>query len=362
MALLLRDRDATPAAAPQSPHGDASTTAPDFACHACGGAMQAGQDWCLECGTAAPGRLGARPGWRAAFTVVAVTMLLVVGAVLASYAALTSDAERQAAAPSAGDGAPIAAQGPAIVPPAAPITPGATGPNTTAPPAGTVPGATPGTIPGVTPGTIPGLKPGATVPIIPTTPPAPVTNTPITPITPPAVTPPPPAGTTPPPPPASANNTAAKPQVIKLKADAAATYDPSKRAGAEFGPAKLAIDKSPKTVWDVTVPADGKPIGAGLMINLGSPFALRAIQIATPTKGFRIELYGAVSAKQTPEDILDKRWEHITDIRSVEDGKLVSLLKKSKSKFELLLLYVTTPAEPSDPRAAIGDVKIAGTP
>ena len=40
--------------------------------------MQRGQDWCLECGTAAPGRLGARPGWRAAFTVVGLTTVLLV--------------------------------------------------------------------------------------------------------------------------------------------------------------------------------------------------------------------------------------------------------------------------------------------
>ena len=110
------------------------------------------------------------------------------------------------------------------------------------------------------------------------------------------------------------------------------------------------------------MPADGKPIAAGLMLDLGSPYALRAIQIATPTKGFRIEIYGAVSAKETPVDILDKRWEHLTNIKDVADGKIVSLLKKSKSKFQLLLLYVTDPAQPSDPRAAIGDVKIAGTP
>ena len=31
--------------------------------------MEAEQDWCLSCGTAAPGRLGERPGWRAASTV-----------------------------------------------------------------------------------------------------------------------------------------------------------------------------------------------------------------------------------------------------------------------------------------------------
>ncbi|MBA3746023.1 MAG: hypothetical protein H0W96_00810, partial [Solirubrobacterales bacterium] len=157
-------------------------------------------------------------------------------------------------------------------------------------------------------------------------------------------------------------STPPKPQIIKLAADAATTYDPNKRAGAEFGPAKLAIDGSKNTVWDVVVPADGQPIGAGLMIDLGKPHALRALRLATDTKGVRIEIYGAVSAKQTPEDILDKRWQHLTDLRPAQDGKLVSLLGKSKDKIELLLLYVTKPGEPTDPRAAIGDVTVAGTP
>ena len=76
------------------------------------------------------------------------------------------------------------------------------------------------------------------------------------------------------------------------------------------------------------MPADGKPIGAGLLLDLGKPYALRALQIATPTPGFSVELYGAVDAKELPEDILDKRWEHLTDIKKVVDGKVVSLLKQ----------------------------------
>ena len=65
------------------------------------------------------------------------------------------------------------------------------------------------------------------------------------------------------------------------------------------------------------------------MLDLGKPYALRALQIATPTKGFSVELYGAVDAKELPEDILDKRWEHLTDVKKVVSGKVVSLLKKS---------------------------------
>jgi hypothetical protein len=348
VALLLRDRDATSDVAAEPPGDGAAATVADCACEACGARMKPGQDWCLECGSAAPGRLGARPGWRAAFTVVALTLLLVVGAVVASYAALTTDADRKAAAPSAGSGAPIAAQAPAGTQVPAPIAPGATGP-------GTVP-------PAVAP------APGATVaPIIPTTPPRPATNTPVTPpaatphaaATPPAATQSPPAATNPP---AAAKPAAPKPEIISLKADAASTYDPEKRAGAEFGPAANAIDKSPKTVWDVSVPADGKPIGAGLRIDLGKSYALRALRIATPTPGFRVEVYGAVSDKETPEDILDNRWEHLTDIKDASNGKLVSLLGRSKNKQQQLLLYVTVPADATDPRVAIANVTLAGTP
>jgi hypothetical protein len=171
------------------------------------------------------------------------------------------------------------------------------------------------------------------------------------------VTPPPPAANTPPPPPATP-----QPEKVVFAKDAAATYDPNKRAGAEFGPAANAVDSKPNTVWDVSVPADGKPIGAGLLLDLGKPYALRALQIATSTKGFSVELYGAVDAKETPEDILDKRWEHLTDIKKVVSGKVVSLLKKSDKKQQLLLIWITAAAEPTDPRVAISNVTVAGTP
>jgi len=318
--------------------------------------MQSGQDWCLECGAAAPGRLGARPGWRSAFTVVAVTLLLVVGGVLASYAALTSDAERTAAAPPAGSGQPIAATGaPATVPPAV-LNPGETGPNTTPPVVPPPPVAGKTIIPGTTP------PPAANTQVKP-----PAANTQVKP---PAATTTPPA---PPPPPAPAkkNSTsgqnatsaaAPKPVIVKLKLDSAKTYDPAKRAGAEFGPAMNAVDKSKLTVWDVVVPADGKPIGAGLMVDLGKPYALRALQIATSTAGYGAEIYGAKSAAQTPVDILDKRWQHLTDIKKVSDDKIISLTGKTKDKIQLLLVYVTLPADQTDPRVAIGKLTVSGTP
>src|SRR5205814_10502010 len=101
---LLRDPQAdarilrTPDQQPTEPSPDAPAGAPR-SCEHCGAAMAAGQDWCLECGTAAPGRLGRRPGMRAATTVVGLTLALVAGAVTAGYAAISGDAGRAVAQP-----------------------------------------------------------------------------------------------------------------------------------------------------------------------------------------------------------------------------------------------------------------------
>lgn len=352
MALLHKGRNTPSEATPDAPDGPA-VKGPGFACHSCGAAMKARQDWCLDCGTAAPGRLHTRSGWRAAFSVVAVTLLFVGGAVTAGYAALSSDAERTAPAALAAGGEPIPAT-PAPGVAAAPITPGAAGPDV-APPAAAAPSAV---LPPAT------GKPPVGTPIIPVKPPAPAKNTPVEP---PAATDEPPAASKTPSTdqtPSTSGTAASKPklEIVTFEKGAASTYDPGTRAGAEFGPAMNAIDKSKNTVWDITVPADDKPIGAGLLVDLGKPRDLRALRLATPTEGFRVEIYGAQDGDEVPEDIVDKRWEHITDIASVKDGKLVTLLGKSKVKQQLLLFYITTPANPRDPRAAIGDVAVAVKP
>jgi len=356
VALLLKDREASPEAAPPQPDGAVVAAAPDYACEVCGGAMERGQDWCLECGTAAPGRLGARPGWRAAFTVVGLTTVLLLCAVIAAYAALTSDAERSASAPAAGSADPIppTAQAPATaVPPTTPgtvVQPGATGPNTTppVPPAGATgpllptapaPGAKPPAGPAAPPAAAPGN--GAALPgskgAQPTAPAGPAATAPAAP--------------------------AAGPEFITLGKDAAKTYNQPARAGAEFGPAANAIDDKPGSVWDVVVPADGQPIAAGLVIDLGRPYALQSLRLATPTDGFTVQVYGAESAKELPEDVIDKRWIHLTDSKSTVDDDPIKLKGKGDgAKVQLVLLYFTVAADPTDPKVAIGNVTLRGTP
>src|SRR3954470_14143542 len=86
MTLLQQD----PEAKAGEPGDAAHTEAPSAArtCPQCSAELAEGQDWCLNCGQAQPGRLSKLPGKRAAATVLALTTVLVGGAVAASYAAL----------------------------------------------------------------------------------------------------------------------------------------------------------------------------------------------------------------------------------------------------------------------------------
>jgi hypothetical protein len=218
----------------------------------------------------------------------------------------------------------------------------------------------------VTPGVqTPPPAAGSKLPVIPApTPVKPSTNTPVVPQ---ASTPTPSTGTgttpstaTTTPPPAAV----VKPQIIALKKDAATTYDPTKRPGAEVGPAANAIDGKPHTVWDVTVPADGNPIGVGVMVDLGAPYALQSLRLAIPAgaDGYKVELYGAVDDKEIPADLIDKRWQHLTDVKSVVDGAPIPLKGKGDApKYKRFLIFVTTPGQSTDPRAAIGEITLRGT-
>jgi len=312
--------------------------------------MRADQDWCLECGTAAPGRLGARPGWRAAFTVVGLTALLLTGAVAASFAALTGDAQRDASRPSQGAGTPIIAQTPGVGQATTPVTPGATGPGTKAPPAPPATAAKPPAA-SVAPAPSSGGLSGGSTSVSPTLLPkenggkssSGSGNQPGS------------SGGD-----KGGNSSSSEPNTIELAADAATTYDPDKRVGAEFGPAKNAVDSSLRSVWDVTVPVDSQPLDTGLVIDLGARYKLRTLKLRTPIPGFDVELYGSKSTK-IPPDILDGRWDELTDRKNYADGASISLKGRGNGKVRYVALWFTHARNIEDPRIAIANVTVTGT-
>jgi hypothetical protein len=351
MTLLLRDTDTK---GPEAPEASAPEAPPAAACPKCQAPVEPGQDWCLNCGEAQASRRVSLPGKRAAATVLALTTVMVGGAVAASYAALTdgSDAPPQTPTQVAQVPQPSTAA-PAPVPEA----------STTEPPSTTTPPDPTGSVPPSTGSS------GSTAP--------PVDNTPVTPT-------PSDSGT------GSSGSSSSgssssgssgssskgtdttadtrtsttpadtQPEPIKLDAAAATLYDPFKRDTAAGDPAK-ALDGDPNTSFPVTVAAGSQQIGAGLTVDLGKLRGVREIDVTTKTPGFKIEIY-ATDEADLPPDVLDTRWAHLKDVTGVgsdTDGKAIVSLGAGTTKYRHVLLWLTAPpTEGSTVR--ISELKILG--
>jgi hypothetical protein len=302
--------------------------APEHACAACGAALAADQGWCLECGTAAPGRLGAgRHAFRAAAAIVSAVLLLVLCAGAAGYAALSDDAQQIAAAPPPPSGAPQVAQAPAVPAPAP--APAAKPPASAKAPT-PAPAAAPAAPPQPTPA--PAAKP------------APEAS---------AAAPDQGKADAPAPTPAEAPGL----QELSLGPDAALVYDPYKKATDQTDPAD-AYDTDKKTAFTITTdPATGD-MGVGLDFDLETARDVRAIEVLTSTPGVRVEVYA--TERGLPPDILDTRWQHVASRSSVGAGKGekgLETIEFARGKYRHVLLWFTTPP-PDGSTVGISEVRL----
>lgn len=323
------------------------------ACQECGAEMLDGQDWCLNCGTAAPGRLGNRPGWRAVATVSALTLLLVMGAVAASYAALSQDANNEVAQAPPTTATPppgaVAQLPPAETTPT--LAPAATLPTVSTPTTPLIPttGSTPSlpslpSLPTIsTPSTsTPTTTTTATVPTTTTTATTPTTTTTATtPTTTPTLTP------------------------ITLGKDAAELYDPYKHATNSTAPGNV-YDGKDTTSFSVTTDPTRATMDVGLIIDLGSVKSVRQLEVHTSTPDYALEIYGA-DGSQIPPDILDARWQHLRSRLHVDskaaNGKVNDGIEKIKLKkatdIRHLLLWFAKPPK-AGTTVTISELTISG--
>lgn len=325
MTLLLRDPDAK-AAEP-----DAETPPVARTCPRCSSPLEPEQDWCLLCGEAQPGRLSALPGRRAFVTVMALTTLIVGGAVAASYAALNDSspsappADQLAQAPSS---ATPSATEPAPAPPAA-STPAPAAPTATTPAPADGGGALPdaGTTP-ATPAPSPTPAPSSTGTGSGKT----TSNTSSD------------GGSSKSTPRTTTTQTEPPPEPITLADGAATLYDPYHRNTATGDPAR-AVDGNPSTSFPITVADGATTVGAGLVVDLGKQRGIRELDLTTKTPGFKIELY-ATDSDELPPDVLDTRWAHVkdmTDVGTGAGGKQIVTLGSGTTKYRHVLLWITTP-------------------
>jgi hypothetical protein len=313
---------AEPAGAPEVPAEPAGRP-----CATCAAPLAGGQDWCLECGSAQPGRLGTRAGWRAALSVAGACAVLATGAGAAAYAALSSESQRVASA-----AAPPAAT-PTVTPPpvvAAPPPAVADVPTVEAPPSA---GAD------VPPAKAPAVDPPSSPDTGGSSDTAGASDSART------------SGDTDGDEDAGADaDTPADPVATDLSGDAASTYDPYDRGGANVGDPADAVDGKAATAWEAPVGDDGKA-DIGLAVSLDEARTLSQLAFKADTPGFTVEIYGS-RAEKLPPDVLDARWENIDTRKDVGVREEVEL----KGKYRHVLLWVTE--YPGDKKVAIAELQL----
>lgn len=334
------------------PNGSPSeTSAAPRACTKCGLPLQDGQDWCLQCGTGAPGSLSGGPGWRTGIAILATTALLVIGASVAAYAALNKTKPKVAVVAVTGLGT---------------TTSSTTAPGTTPTPA--TPGTTP--TPGATstPGTPTTVK---ATPPIPSQTPTPVpsgganteaNNSLFPPETKTTKTP----STTTTPTKTSGESTkgskesagsegsepgsetgAEAPSPILLDTDAASVYNPYAYPAALFGDPSLAIDGEASTAWTAQVqPTVAPKMAEGLVLDLKSPQKLGSVAVKTTTPGITVEVYGAVG-KTLPASISDPAWNRIVGLKVLKKKNTTLALKKKGNGYRYIVLWLAQAPAPS---------------
>lgn len=341
-------------------------------CSNCGAPMLQDQDWCVQCGAARPGLVKRRPGWLTAAGVLAVTVLLVAGASVAAYAALTKPK-------------------PKVHKQLALHTPTTVAPSTT-----------PAT-PGVTP----------TTPTVPTTPATPNPSEPAPPKIPtPTPTPEGSSGANPnellfpPEEKASKSGKGGKaskasksngsggkgsteglttgsggegsegeaggsgsksgepegPEPILLDTNAASTYNPNAYPSTLFGDPSLTIDGEASTAWTAEVQASLAPqVNAGVVLDLRTAQKLGSVTIKIKTPGITIAMYGA-NGHDLPPLITDSKWKKLHGARLLKKKKATIKLKTKGAAYRFVLLWIvkapasSTPADPG--RVAIRELEL----
>lgn len=334
-------------------------------CANCGAPMLQDQDWCVQCGAARQGLLKRRPAWTTGVGVLAVTLLLVAGASVAAYAALTKPepkAHKQLAlrtttvTPSTTPGVP------STTTPTAPITPGTpTTPSGVAPPK----------IPTQTPTPNGGSKGSANELLFPPEEKGSKADKSSK------------GGKS-----SKSNGSGGKgssagltgegaeegpkgegsggsgsksepegPEPVLLDPNAASTYNPNAYPTSLFGDPSLTIDGDASTAWTAEVQASLAPqVNAGIVLDLRTAQKLASATIVTRTPGITIEMYGA-NGQNPPALLSDSTWKKLHGTRLLKKKKVTIKLATKGAAYRFVLLWVAK-APASSTSAKPGKVAI----
>jgi hypothetical protein len=299
--------------------------------------MEAGQEWCLQCGAGAPGSLGS-PSWRSAAVALGVVAVLVLGAAAAAIAALSKGAPKAHVVTTTVAQATVPTTS---TPATTPVTPGAA--------------ATPNAKTGLPLGAVKPPK----IPLTAVTPKASekVAKTPSTEAKTPTTT-----STTPSAPASSGTgangertNEESQQSAILLDTNAATTYNPYNYPASWFGDPSLTIDGDPSTAWTAQVnPTTAPSLAEGLLIDLKAKEKVAVLQLVTSTPGMTVQVYGA-NGHTVPASITDPAWVPLSALKVVKRKHLRLKLRDAKKAFTFITLWIS-----KAPTSSIGTPEAPG--
>ncbi len=312
-------------------------------CKQCGAQMQEGQDWCLQCGAGAPGSLGAGgAGWRTGAAVLAITALLVAGASVAAYAALTKPKpKRRPVAVAIKSTTPLAST--PVPSTGSPTTPGI--PTTTTPPP---PISTQTPTPSST-----GKGSESSEPIFPTETPTETKTGSSTGTSTETSTGQPEGGKEK----SETQAGAEPPSPILLDTNAASVYNPYGYPTSLFGDPSLTIDGEGKTAWTAQVQPEKAPnMAEGLLLDLKSPQKLGSAAVKSTTIGATVEIYGA-NGTAPATSITDPSWVRLVGLKKLKKKHTTFKLKTKGKPYRFVVLWLVK-GPPSSTAAKPGEVAI----
>ena len=344
----------TAAAVAELPCAVEAPQVPERSCTSCESPMGPEQDWCLQCGTGAPGSLrGDSPGWRSALTLLTATALLALAAAAASYAALNQSKGRTVAVTRVlTQSAPLEATSAATATSSPRLPPTVTGTLTSKPKTPTPHGEGPaapaanGLLFGSSGSNAPGTPPSATAAPEPSGAPTSSAGGP--------------ASKPSAPHPSGGSNTGGEPpaKAIALDTNAARTYDPYGYPAGDFGDPRLAIDGEASTAWTAQVnPAAAPKMAEGLVIDLKTAQKLTALELLTTTPGMEVALYGS-DRHPLPSSITDHGWVKLSPNETVKD-KHTRIRLTTAGAFRFVSLWISrAPVASTGTPQAPGEISI----
>ncbi len=128
---------------------------------------------------------------------------------------------------------------------------------------------------------------------------------------------------------------------------------------AGFGDPALAIDGEPSTAWTAQVQASSFPkMAEGLLIDLRSPTRLGSLELATPTRGMTVQVYGA-NAGKAPALIVDPGWTQLSGSHVAEEEGHPPEARAEGRAFRFLVVWIVkAPAASQGSAQAPGHVAL----